>query len=346
MEIKQFLREAASTPGLSGNESAVAQYIAECFRPYCDEVFTTPLYSVVGHIKGDGPKVMFAAHLDEIGLMVVKIEEDGCLRLGNVGGVDPRILPGMRVRVHTQEGEKLGVIGAKAPHLLTDEERSKNYLREDLYVDMGMSYEQVVSMVRIGDLVQLETRFNELQNRRFVTKTADDRACVAILLRAMQLLQGLKHNADLYFVATSQEEVGAYGAMTAAFHLSPDFGVALDVCHAITPDAPKVRTHELTSLVASTGPYIHPVLRKKMMDVASENNITIQTAVVARNTHTDTDAMNTVRGGLPTILLELPLKYMHTAVELFDMRVLEEGGRLLAAFAAAVKPSWEDELWI
>ena len=236
-------------------------------------------------------------------------------------------------------------MGAKAPHLLTEKEREQNYQRDDLYVDLGLPADKVQSLVQIGDLIQLENRFVELKNRRYATKTADDRACVAILYRAMQLLANMRHEADLYFVATCQEEIGSWGAKMAGFEVDPDFGVALDVCHAATPDATQF-THEVTSLVASMGPYIHPVLRQKLSDVAKEQNIVLQTAVVPRSTSTDADDLGVVRGGVPTILLELPLKYMHTTVELFDMHALQEGGRLLANFAAAVQPGWEDELWI
>lgn len=345
MLLEQFLREVTALPGLTGNEEKVAQYIAEKFKPLCDEVYITPTYSVIAHKKGNGPKVMFAAHLDEIGLMVSRIEDDGSLRMGSVGGVDPRILPGMRVKVLGKE-TLLGVVGAKAPHLLTEQEKNKNYKRDDLYVDLGLSSERVKELVRVGDLIQLETRFVELKNRRFVTKTADDRACVTILYRALQLLQKMSHEADLYFVATCQEEIGSYGAKMAGYHVDPDFGVALDVTHAQTPDAEPTRTHELTSLVASMGPYIQPVLREKLMNVAKEQNIEVQTAVVPRYTSTDADELGLVRAGVPTVLLELPLKYMHTSVELLDMHVLEEGGRLLAAFAASIEKGWEDELWI
>ncbi len=346
MQIEQFLREVTFLLGLSGNEQEAARYVAKAFEPLCDEVHMTPLNSVVGYKKGtgNGPKVMFAAHIDEIGLNVTKIEEDGSLRMGSIGGVDPRILPGMRVRVHGRE-TLLGVVGAKPPHILTEEERKKNYKRDDLAVDLGMPAKKVKELVQVGDLIQLEHRFVELKNGRFTTKTADDRACVAILYEAMKLLQGRTHEADLFFVATSQEEIGANGAMTAAFAVDPDFGVALDVCHASTPDAPKEATSDLVGLDSAIGPFIQPVLRKKLMDVAAKENVVVQSSVSPSRTGTDADVMGITRAGIPMVLLSLPLKYMHTTVELFDMRTLEEGGRLIAAFSCAVKNTWEDELW-
>ncbi len=344
MHIEDFLREITAIRGLSGDEALVSAFVRDAFAPLCDEVTVDQMNNVIAHKKGNGPKVMFSAHLDEIGLMVVDIEKDGCLRMGQVGGVDPRILPGQRVTVFGKE-PLLGIIGAKPPHLLTDEDRKKNYLREDLYIDVGYPADKVKELVQVGDQVQLEHRYVELKGNQAAVKTCDDRACVAMMYEALKLLQNIKHEADLYFVASSQEEVGCRGALTAAYGVDPDFGVALDVCHAATPGAPAWRTHKGDSLVATMGPYIHPVLRQKLSETAKEHNITLQTAVAPRNTSTDADEISRARAGVPTVLLELPLKYMHTTVETLNRGTLKEGGRLLAQFAAAIAPEWEDELW-
>lgn len=344
MKTEDFLREVVALPGITGNEGAVAQYIADAFKPYCDDVKIDCMNSVIGHIAGNGPKVILCAHLDEIGLMVSKIEKDGSLRMRNVGGVDPRILPGMRVTVWGKE-KLMGVIGAKPPHLLTAADRAKNYNREDLYIDLGMTPEHVNEVVQVGDFVSLECAFTPLLNNRYATKTVDDRGCVAILLRAMEMLQKMDHTADLYFVATCQEEIGAYGAATAGFGVDPEIGIVLDVCHASTPGAPSLSTHELGSVVSGKGPFINRFLRKKLDEVAREINTEVQTGVSTRGTGTDADSLGIVRGGVPCVLLELPLKYMHTSVELFDMRALTECARLLAAYCAAIDDTWRDELW-
>ena len=345
MKTADFLRQVTALPGVTGNERAVAEFVAQAFRPYVDEVEITSLNCVIAHKKGNGPKVLVCAHLDEIGMMVSKIEEDGCLRLQSVGGVDPRVLPGMRVRVFTKEGEKMGVIGATPPHLLKEADRKNNYTWETLFVDMGMSAEQVRQKVQVGDTVCFEARYVELKNGRVSTKTADDRACVAIMLRAAELLQDMKHDADLYFVATCQEEIGCYGAMVSGFQLDPDYGVAFDVCHADVPGAPRLSSHKIDSLVASKGPFLHPYLVKKLEEAAKENGVSLQTAIDPRYTSTDADDLSLARAGVPTVLLSLPLKYMHTNVETFDMHALTEGGRLLAHYLKSFNNSWEEELW-
>ncbi|MGI6215010.1 MAG: M20/M25/M40 family metallo-hydrolase [Christensenellales bacterium] len=346
MEHKQFLKEVTALPGLTGNEIRVAEYIKSKWEPLADDVVINSTNSVIANKKGKGPKVMFAAHLDEIGLMVSRIEEDGSLRVAQVGGVDPRILPAMRVKVFAKDGVLTGVVGAKAPHLLTEKERSQNYSLNDLYVDVGMPAEKVKEKVRVGDEVQLEYRFIDLLNNRIAVKTCDDRACVTILYKAMQLLQDMRHDADLYFVATCQEEIGLYGAKTAGFHVNPDFAVALDVCHAHTPDSNPCRTNDIDAVVASKGPYINTFLRDKLQETADEQNIRLQVSVVNRGTSTDLDSLSVQHAGIPSVLIELPLKYMHTSVENIDMRCIDDAARLLAHFAQKVSADWEEELWI
>ncbi len=345
MKIEDFLREVTAIPGVTGNEGAAADYIADAFRPYADEVRVTPLNCVVARQKGEGPKVLICAHLDEIGMMVSRIEEDGSLRLQSVGGVDPRVLPGMRVRVYAREGMLLGVVGATPPHLLKEADRKNNYNWDTLFVDLGMDAEQVRQKVRLGDTVCFEARYVEMKNDRVATKTADDRACVAIMLEAARRLRQMAHQADLYFVATCQEEIGSYGALISGFALEPDMGVAFDVCHAETPGAPRNSTSKITSLVTSKGPFLNSFLVKKLEETAKENGIELQFAVDPRYTSTDADELSVTRAGVPTVLLSLPIKYMHTNVETLDMHALKEGGRLLAHYLAAIQGSWEDELW-
>ncbi len=344
MKTEDFLKEITRIRGLSGDEGLVSAWVAEQFAPLCDEVTVDVMNNVVARKRGDGPRVMFSAHLDEIGLMVSLIEEDGSLRLHQVGGVDPRILPGQRVTVFGVKTLR-GVVGAKPPHLLTAGDRKKNYQREELYVDVGFPPDKVREWVRLGDQVQLEHRYVELLNGRAAVKTCDDRACVAAMYHALKMLEGQPHAADLYFVASSQEEVGGRGAGTGAFALEPDFAVALDVCHADTPGAPQGETLKIDFPAVGMGPYLHPVLREKLLEVAREHNVQVQHEVMPRSTGTDADKIGVSRGGVPTALLELPLKYMHTTVETLDTGSLKECGRLLARFAAAVSPAWEDELW-
>ena len=237
MEHKQFLKEVTALPGLTGNEIRVAEYIKSKWEPLADDVVINSTNSVIANKKGKGPKVMFAAHLDEIGLMVSRIEEDGSLRVAQVGGVDPRILPAMRVKVFAKDGVLTGVVGAKAPHLLTEKERSQNYSLNDLYVDVGMPAEKVKEKVRVGDEVQLEYRFIDLLNNRIAVKTCDDRACVTILYKSYAAFAGHAPRCGSLLCCDLPGRNRPIRRKDSGFSCNPDFAVALDVCHAHTPDS-------------------------------------------------------------------------------------------------------------
>ena len=224
-----------------------------CIR---DRVTVDAMYSVIAHKKGKGPKIILCAHLDEIALMVTHIEDDGSLRLGNVGGVDPRILPASRVWVHGRE-KLFGTIGALPPHLMSAADRANNYTLDNLHVDIGMSAERAKELVRIGDLVTFDGPARELLNDQFASKTLDDRSCVAILLRAAEMLQKLLCDADVYFVCSSQEEVGGRGAMTSAFAIDPDLSVVLDVDFAETPTCPPRSALPIDAMIVTHLSLIH-----------------------------------------------------------------------------------------
>ena len=166
------------------------------------------------------------------------------------------------------------------------------------------------------------------------------------MLAAAERLKRMQHDADIYYVATVQEEVGCRGARAAAFDLEPDLAIALDVCHATIPGSRPDTTSDIGSIVTSMGPFLQPKLVKRLIDTAKKHNVTLQTEVDARNTSTDCDELQISRSGVPSILLELPLKYMHTTVETIDLGALSEGGRLLAHFLAELDAGWEDDLWI
>lgn len=345
MDIRKLLSEAAEVCGPSGQEMAAAAYFAEQFRPLVDEVRVDSMFNVIAHKKGEGPKVMICAHQDEIGLMVTKIEDDGSLRMGMVGGVDPRILPASRVWVHGRE-KLFGTIGALPPHLMSAEDRARNYTMKELYVDVGLPAEKVRELVRIGDLVTFEGRNTAMLNDQLAAKTMDDRSCVVMMLLAAEKLRRLVCDADVYFVATSQEEVGARGAETAAFAIDPDLCVAIDGDFADQPGSRPDTTVPLDALVTSVGPYLQPKLVKRFQGCAAAHGVKLGTIVAPRSTATDADKVGLARSGVPSILLSLPMKYMHTTVETVNMKTLEEGGRLLAHFISELDGGWEEDLWI
>jgi len=352
MDILSYLREACGKHGPSGYEREVSAWLAEKFRPLCDSVEIDPLYNVIAvkkatHGRGK-PAVMLCAHQDEIALMVADILPDGALRMGQVGGVDPRILPASTVTVHcrgeTGETARLqGVVGAKPPHLQDGEKQS--YKREDLFVDLGLPAETVRERVHVGDLITLNGETAELMNGRVAGKTMDDRACVGVMLDAAERLQGFRHEADVYFVCASQEEVGGRGARAATHTVNPDLAVVLDVSHAPIPQSKPDSTIPFDAPAATYGPFVQHKLLERLTKTAARHGIKLNTEHAEGPTYTDTDSVQVGREGVPCVLIDLPLKYMHTAVELLDMNALSECGRLLAHFVAELDEGWDDGLW-
>ena len=337
----------------------MAEWLRARFEPLCDEVVVDPLYNVLATKKptaktkngGRAPRILLCAHMDEIALMVTEILKDGSLRMGNVGGVDPRILPAATVSVHCHPDAGkprtlLGVIGAKAPHLLTDEERKHNYLRENLYIDLGLPVEKVQKLVHVGDLVTLNGQTLGLMNNRAAGKTMDDRACIGVMLEAAERLQHMSHASEIIFACTTQEEVGIRGAKVAAHNANPDLAIVMDVSHAPIPASRPDTTVPLDAPAATYGPLIQYRLLERLQQTASQNGIKLNIEHADRNTGTDTDAVQIAREGIPSVLIDLPLKYMHTTVELLDMNAITECGRLCALFACEIDEGWDDALWI
>ena len=248
--------------------------------------------------------------------------------------------------VHGRSGKLFGTIGALPPHLMSAEDRASNYKMDKLHIDLGMPADKVREQVRVGDLVTFNTPFTELANGQVAAKSLDDRSCIAIMLRAAERLQRMVCDADVYFVCSGQEEVGGRGAKTAAFAVEPDLAVVLDVGFAITPGCGPDVAAPLDAPIVTHGPYIQPKLCKRLVDCAKAHHIKISQDVAGRSTGTDTDDIVISRGGVPSVLISLPLKYMHTAVETISLDTLEEAARLLAHFVSELDASWEDDLWI
>ncbi len=345
MEPKTFLSEATAIGGTPGYERPVAEYIAAAFEPLCDEVTIDPLYNVVARKGQVGPRFILCAHQDEIGMVVADIEEDGCLRVTRTGGVDPRILPSMEVKVLARDGELYGVVGAKPPHLLTAADRKKAVKMENLYVDVGFPPEEVRRRVRVGDQVVMKGKTVELADNRLSGKTMDDRAGVAAMLECARYLNRLNAPAQVFMVSTTKEEVGSYGARAAAFRLDPDVAIVVDVTHGEGPGTGKFEAFPLDKPTIAVGPNLHPALVKKLREVAKEHHIDYALEVCGGMTATDASDTQVMRGGVPSVLISVPLKYMHTAVEVLDAGVITETGRLMALFIDEVSRGWEDLTW-
>lgn len=332
--MKELIKTLSNMRGISGYEYRINEKVREMLLPYCDSAEIDRLCNVIAVKKcgkANAKKVLIEAHIDEIGLMVKDIDENGYITIVNVGGIDPRILPSAEVIVHGKRDIK-GVIGAKPPHLLEDGEADKSSKMKDMAVDTGLLAEEVKSIVSIGDSITMATEATELLGDRITGKSLDDRACVAAVITVLKNLEKVKLPVDVYAVCAAKEEVGGFGAMTAAYSINPDIAIAIDVCHGITPDNSKDAYEIGDGCVITMGPNIHPGISERLISTAGEYNIKHQLEVEGGNTGTDAWVMQVVGEGIPTGLLSVPLKYMHTTVETISVSDVKAVSDLLTFF--------------
>lgn len=348
---KEFLKKASMAHGVSGYEFMNQKTVVEeAMKGLVDEIRSDAFGNVIGYRKGEGegsrPKIMLAGHMDEIGLMVTKIEERGFLRFTQVGGVDPRILPGHEVIVYGKR-PLTGLIGVKPPHLTPPEEANKAVKMWDLAIDLGLPEEEVRELVSVGDVVTFKRQVTELMGDVLSGKAMDDRAGVAVILVALDNLAKYRVQADVFAIATTQEEVGLKGAIVSAYGIRPDIGIAIDVCHAETPGVPEWRTSSLGKGPAiAQGANIHPKIYAGLEKAAKELGISIQPEPAPAATGTDAWGIQISAEGAATGLISIPLRYMHTSVETLSVGDVEKAGRLLAAFIASVDDRFVKELTV
>lgn len=349
-DVKAHLRKLVEAHGPSGYEAPVRAILAEEWRALTDEQTQDGLGSLIGLKRATrrtdpttpARKIMLAAHIDEIGMLVRDIV-DGFLYITRISGVDNRVMLSQTVLVHGRAGKQFpGVVAAVPPHLLTDAQRQKYPTWDELIVDVGLPAEEVERWVRIGDPVTVDVPMIELMGNKIAAKAMDDRACVAIVTACLHELSKMHHAWDVYAVGTVQEETGLFGASTAAEKIAPDLAIALDVGFAKQPG---VEGDDLGGgPVLAIGPNLHPKLVEKLRESAKRYDIKLQDEAVAGPTGTDAWAIQIARNGIPTALLSLPLRNMHSPVETADVRDIERTARLLALFISDLGETFLDEL--
>ncbi|HUI90447.1 MAG TPA: hypothetical protein VLX61_17145 [Anaerolineales bacterium] len=351
-DILPFLKTLISAPGLSAYEQPVAKLIEEKWRPLVDEVTTSRIGSLHGLKKGHGkpprPSVMIATHMDAIGLMVTKIA-DGLIHLDEIGGIDVRILPGTPVIVHGRQ-DLPGVVVMPPLKTLPEEARDGAIGLRHLLVDTGQLPSRLANLVHIGDLVSFNTPPIELSGEVISGHSLDNRASIAALTICLEELQAKSHLWDVWAVATAQEEETLGGAATSAFHLTPDLAVAVDVTFAKGPGADSWETFPLgKGITLGWGANLHPYLYKEFKMLAEQLEIPFAMDISPAHSGTDAYSIQVAREGIPTMLIGIPLRYMHTPVEVVAVKDIQRAGRLLAEFVGGLemdfvsKISWEDE---
>lgn len=335
MELNELIKELTGLASPSGFEDEARQRISELAAPYVDHSETNSMGNLILR-KNSGREnaecLMLNAHMDEIGLIVTGYEK-GFLRFSTLGGVDPRMLPARELKILT-EPPIYGVIYTMPPHVLSNGDSDKTLEVSKLFIDVGLSPEEAEKKIPLGTPAVFAGGCESLGENRFCGKSLDDRACVAILLKVLENLSGRSLDMDVCLMISTQEELGTRGAITGAYRVNSDFAVTVDVTHAATPDSKKGETMDMGKGAAiGMGPNLHRGLTKKLFDIAREKDIPCQTEVMGGNTGTDAWVIQVSREGIPTALVSLPIKYMHSPVELMDVKDAEAIVSLLTELA-------------
>lgn len=336
MDFFDTLNRLCCLAGPSGFEGTVAQTANELLNPFMDEVSVDTLGSVIGvrHCgRPNAKKILLDAHLDEIGLIVTGIEE-GFLRFATIGGVDPRMLPARELIVMTKPEPIFGVVACVPSHTQSKEDQEKSVAIEDLRVDIGMTQEEAKKAVPIGTPMVYREGCFRLAGDQITGKALDDRSCFAVLLRTAELLKDADLDVDLYIMGSVQEERGGSGAKVGTYSTMPDFCVAVDVTFASTPgiaeDQVACKLHGGPAI--GIGPNMTRWMTERMTEKAKAADIPYQTEVIAGHSGTNGWGMQTCLEGIPTSVLSLPLKYMHSPIEVVAIEDMEHTAQLLAAF--------------
>jgi putative aminopeptidase FrvX len=330
-----------NAPGPSGHETSPAQVWREYCASFATEVGGDKVGSSWARVAGtgEGPTVALVGHIDEIGLHISHIDDDGYLRFGQVGGWDPGVLIGQRVRLRTRAGDVLGVIGRKPIHLLKDEDRKQLPETKDLHIDIGAKdRDEARQLVRVGDVAVIDAEPVEFRHDRLVSRSLDNRVGCYVAAEAARLVAGAGGApGDVLALAVTQEETTFAGSRTSTFAHEPDVAVVVDLTFAT--DQPGIELGPITKHPLESGPVIargtslHPLVFERLYEAAEAESIPFTLESLGKGTGTDADAIHLSRAGVPTGLVSVPCRYMHSPVEMVSLADVDAAARLLAAFA-------------
>jgi putative aminopeptidase FrvX len=353
MAAPELLQQLLTAPGPPGHERMPARVWREAAEGFADEVTTDKLGTTVARVNGagDGPLMAVVGHIDEIALLVSHVSDKGYLHVVQSGGWDAQVLVSQRVEVLTRDGVIPGVVGRKPPHLTDAEERKKAAQLKHLHIDIGAKDgDEARSMVSAGDQVVIAAEPVDLPNGRLVSRALDNRLGVFVAIEVARRVKEAGGNAGpVCGVAAVQEEIGAHGARVMAYGLEPDLAVVVDVTHAT--DAPGVDPGELGDHGLGSGPVItrgaivSRAVNDLLDEVAEAEGIACTTEASGRATGTDADTVHLSRTGVPTAVVSIPLRYMHSPVELVDLADVEATISLLAALALRLEADTSLARW-
>jgi endoglucanase len=336
-----FLKKLLAIPGPAPDEAAAVRFWREEAGSFADRVWSDVRGSGYAVLEGGAPRVLLAGHIDEIGVMVSHIDDDGYLYFSGVGGWDSQVLVGQRIRLRGRQGDVIGVIGKKPIHLMKGPEREKVSTIEDLWIDIGAAGKaEALERVRVGTTGVIDAQVYEFPNGRIVSRSIDNRIGAYTVLEALRLLAQDRPRATVAAVATAQEEITFGGAITAAYSFEPLVAIAVDV--TFSTDYPGADKKQQSDVKLGGGPVIsrgsvgNPVVYDMLVDIAEREGIPHSFQINPRFSGTDADAMHTSRGGVATAVISIPNRYMHSPNEMIQLSDVEHAARLIAAFVRSL----------
>lgn len=341
-ESLEFLKALLEAPSPSGYEQPAMKVVREYVSPFADEVRTDVHGNLIAALNPSGsPRVMLAGHCDQIGMMVRYITDEGFIHFAAIGGIDTAVLAGARVLIHTKNGPIPGVVGRTAIHILPPDEQSKLPRIEKLWIDIGAKDKKAADkLVTIGDPITFDLPVTMLQQDLLAAPGVDDKIGGHVCMEALRLLAADRPSCAVFAVATVQEELGLRGAITSAYHINPDVGIAVDVTH--TTDYPNSEKSKIGDVTLGKGPVldrganINPRLWELLLDTAKRAKIPVQLLAAPRATGTDANAIQLSRGGVATALVGIPNRYMHTPSEIISLGDAEKAAKLIAATVKSI----------
>lgn len=312
-------------------------------KTFADKVHADVRGNSFAVLKGDVPRVLLAGHIDEIGIMVSYIDDDGFLSFSGIGGWDPQVLVGHRVRMLGRKGELIGVIGKKPHHLQENEDRTKTPKIKDLWIDIGTkNRNEATELVRIGSVGVIDAPVTEFPNGRLVSRGIDNRIGAFTVLETLRLLAQNKPKTTVAAVATCQEEIGALGARTSAFSFNPQVAIAVDVTFATDhPDSDKKQNGDIKlggGPVIARGSANSPVIYEMLIDIVEREKIPYSIEINPNYTGSDADAIHIARGGVAAGCVSIPCRYMHSPNEMIELIDVENAVKLIACFVRSLSP--------
>ncbi|MBN2385256.1 M42 family metallopeptidase [bacterium] len=342
-ESLSFLKKLLTIPGPSGDEIAVSRFWRQETGTFADDVHADVSGSSLALLRGGNPRVLLLGHIDEIGFMISHIDDDGFLSFLTIGGLDPQVMLGQRVRLLGRDRDVFGVIARKETEFMDEEELAQACKLKNLWIDIGVkNRSEALQLIRVGTVGVIDGPIYELPNDRLVSRALDNRIGAFTVLEVLRALSRKRPSATVAAAATTQEEISSFGAKTMAFSYKPDIALVIDVAYTTDPPESDKNRYGVVKLgggpVFSRGAANNPLLYDRLLDMAEREKIPYNIQIMPEYTATDADTVQFIREGVATAVISIPCRYMHTPNEMVQLTDVDKTIQFLVTFIHELTP--------